>query len=44
VSLVRLRWRCCNCGLRLTEFVVGGSHIRPGSGLLMTSTVRRLLR
>jgi hypothetical protein len=28
VPLVRPRWRCRNCGSRLTEFVVGGSHIR----------------
>ena len=29
VPLVRLRWRCGNCGSRLTEFIVGGSHMRP---------------
>jgi hypothetical protein len=33
VPLIRLRWRCGNCGSRLTEFVVGGSHMRPSSGL-----------
>jgi hypothetical protein len=25
VPLVRLRWRCGNCGSQLTEFVAGGS-------------------
>jgi hypothetical protein len=29
VPLVRPHWRCGNCGSRLTEFVVGGSHMRP---------------
>jgi hypothetical protein len=24
-----MRWRCGNCGSRLTEFIVGGSHMRP---------------
>ena len=33
VPLVRLRWRCGNCGSRLTDFIVAGSHIsgRPGA-------------
>ena len=29
VPLVEMRWRCGNCGSRLTEFIVGGSHMRP---------------
>ena len=29
VPLIQLRWRCGNCGSRLTEFIVGGSHMRP---------------
>jgi hypothetical protein len=33
VPLVQMKWRCGNCGSRLTEFIVGGSHMRPGSGL-----------
>ena len=33
VPLVRLRWRCGNCGSRLMEFVGRISHMRPGSGL-----------
>ena len=24
--LVQMKWRCGNCGSRLTEFIVGGSH------------------
>ncbi len=28
VPLVRLRYRCGNCGSRLTEFIVGGWHMR----------------
>ena len=31
--LVQMKWRCGNCSSRLTEFVVGGSHMRLGSGL-----------
>jgi hypothetical protein len=30
VPLVQMRWRYGNCGSRLTEFIVGGSHMRPG--------------
>jgi hypothetical protein len=30
VPLVQMRWRCGNWGSRLTEFIVGGSHMRPG--------------
>jgi hypothetical protein len=33
VPLVQMKWRCGNCGSRLTEFIVGGSHMRPVSGL-----------
>ena len=33
VPLVRLRWHCGNCGLQLAEFIVGGLHMRQGSGL-----------
>jgi hypothetical protein len=29
VPLVQMKWRCGNCGSRLTEFIVGGSHMRP---------------
>jgi hypothetical protein len=25
----QMKWRCSNCGSRLTEFIVGGSHMRP---------------
>jgi hypothetical protein len=31
VPLVRMRWRCGNCGSRVTEFIVAGSHMRPKS-------------
>jgi hypothetical protein len=30
VPLVQMKWRCGNCGTRLTEFIVGGSHRRAG--------------
>ena len=33
VPLVRLRWRWGNCSSRLTEFIAGGFHMRPRSGL-----------
>jgi hypothetical protein len=26
---VQMKWRCDNCGSRLTEFILGGSHMRP---------------
>jgi hypothetical protein len=29
VALVQMKWRCDNCGSRLAEFIVGGSHMRP---------------
>jgi hypothetical protein len=29
VPLVQMKWRCGNCGSRLTEFIVGGSHMQP---------------
>ena len=29
VPLVEMKWRGGNCGSRLTEFIVGGSHMRP---------------
>jgi len=31
VPLIRIKWRCGNCGSRLTDFIVGGSHMRPAS-------------
>jgi hypothetical protein len=27
-----MRWRCGNCGSRLTDFIVAGSHMGPRSG------------
>jgi hypothetical protein len=27
--LVQIKWRCGNCGSRLTDFAVQGSHVRP---------------
>jgi hypothetical protein len=33
VPLVQMKSRCGNCGSRRTEFVVGGSDMRPGIGL-----------
>jgi hypothetical protein len=30
VPLVQIKWRCGNCGSRLTEFIAGGSHILIG--------------
>jgi hypothetical protein len=29
VPLVQMKWCCGNCGSRMTEFIVGGSHMRP---------------
>ena len=29
--LVQVRWRCGNCGSRLTDFVVSGSHFNSRS-------------
>jgi Zn finger protein HypA/HybF involved in hydrogenase expression len=29
VPVVKLRFRCENCGSRLTDCVVSGSHLRP---------------
>jgi hypothetical protein len=31
MPLVQMKWRSGNCGSRLTEFIVGGSHMRPSS-------------
>jgi hypothetical protein len=33
MTWMQMKWCCGNCGSRMTEFVVGGSHMRPGSGL-----------
>ena len=34
VPLIRTKWRCGNCGSRLTDFIVAGSHMsgRPAAG------------
>jgi hypothetical protein len=36
VPLVQMKWRCGNCCSRLTEFIVGGSLMRPGNAELLT--------
>ena len=34
---VKMKWRCDNCGARLTDFVLAGSHMRPSSHLCQLS-------
>jgi hypothetical protein len=29
MPLIRIKWRCRNCGSSLADFVVSGSHLRP---------------
>jgi hypothetical protein len=40
VPLIQTRWRCGNCGSRLTDFVVVGSHIFGRSALIIGRSVR----